>query len=219
MPRFRSVIFDADSTLAGIEGVDWLARARGGHAAADVAALTRRAMDGEIPLEDVYAQRLQRIAPTRAELDALGAAYVEAAAPGAQAALTALRAAGVTLYIVSGGIRDALLPLARHLGVDEGRVHAVPLRLDAGGRYLGVEPSPLARSGGKATVVAGLGVSRPALAVGDGVTDLEMRPQVDAFVAFTAFVRRPPVVAGADREADDLADLAVWILGDGEPTP
>jgi HAD superfamily phosphoserine phosphatase-like hydrolase len=213
MPRFRSVVFDADSTLAGIEGVDWLARARGGDVAHDVAALTRRAMDGEIPLEDVYALRLERIAPTRAELDALGTAYVEAAAPGAQAALAALRTAGLALYIVSGGIREALLPLARHLGVDEERVHAVPLRMDRDGRYLGMDPSLLARSGGKATVVAGLALTRPALAVGDGVTDLEMRPQVDAFVAFTGFVRRAPVVVGADQETRDFPTLADWILG------
>jgi len=213
MPRFRSVVFDADSTLAGIEGVDWLARARGGDVARDVAALTRRAMDGELPLEEVYALRLERIAPTGAELAALGEAYVEAAAPGAQASLAALRTAGVTLYIVSGGIRQALLPLARHLGVDEGRVHAVPLRLDEEGAYLGVAPSPLARSGGKATVLAGLGLARPALAVGDGITDLEMRPRVDVFVAFTGFVRRAPVVAGADHELADLPTLADWLLG------
>ena len=213
MPRFRTVIFDADSTLAGIEGVDWLALTRGGDVARDVAALTRRAMDGEIPLEDVYARRLERIAPNRAELDALGSAYVQAAAPGARAALGALRSAGVLLHIVSGGIRDALLPLARHLGVDEDRVHAVPLRLDAQGRYRGLEPSPLARSGGKATVVARLDPARPALAVGDGVTDLEMRPHVDVFVAFTAFVRRPTVVAGAADEATDFPSLADWILG------
>lgn len=213
MPRFRSVVFDADSTLAGIEGVDWLAQARGGDVAHDVAALTRRAMDGEIPLEEVYALRLERIAPTREELDALGAAYVAAAAPGAQAALAALKAAGVTLYIVSGGIREALLPLARHLGLDEGRVHAVPVRLDGGGRYVGMEPSPLARSGGKPVVLAGLDLARPALAVGDGVTDLEMRSQVDAFMAFTRFVRRAPVVAGADHESRDFPTLADWILG------
>ena len=213
MPRFRSVIFDADSTLAGIEGVDWLARLRGGDVARDVAALTRRAMDGDISLEEVYALRLERIAPTRTELDALGGAYVDAEAPGAQHALASLRTAGIVLHIVSGGIREALLPLARHLGVDEARVHAVPLRLDAQGRYVVVEPSPLARSGGKATVVGKLAPVRPALAVGDGITDLEMRPLVDAFVAFTGFVRRAPVVAGADHEIRDFPTLADWILG------
>jgi len=66
-------------------------------------------------------------------------------------------------------------------------------------------------------VLAGLDVARPALAVGDGVTDLEMRPQVDAFVAFTGFVRRPPVVAGADHETGDLGSLAGWILDGGVP--
>jgi phosphoserine phosphatase len=170
-------------------------------------------MDGEIPLEDAYALRLERIAPTGAELEALADAYVDAAAPGAPEALAALRTAGVTIHVVSGGIRQALLPLGRHLGVPDERVHAVPLRLDAGGAFVALEPSPLSRTGGKPLVVEGLGVARPALAVGDGVTDAEMRPAVDAFVAFTGFVRRAPVVAAADHECPDFPSLADWILG------
>ena len=62
-------------------------------------------------------------------------------------------------------------------------------------------------------MVAGLASTRPTLAVGDGVTDLEMRPHVDAFVAFTGFVRRAPVVMGADHETRDFPTLADWILG------
>lgn len=211
--RFRSVVFDADSTLAGIEGVDWLAGTRGADVLRDVAELTRRAMEGDVPLEEVYALRLARIAPIRKELEALGRAYVEAAAKGAREAIAALTAAGTQVHVVSGGIRRALLPLAAHLGVPGAHVHAVPLLLDGDGCYVGVGASPLSGSGGKAVVVASLGLERPAAAVGDGITDLEMRPWVDAFVAFTGFARRAAVVAGADHEATDFAGLLAWMSG------
>ena len=47
-PRYRSVILDVDSTLCGVEGIDWLARQRGADVAEQTALLTQRAMAGEI---------------------------------------------------------------------------------------------------------------------------------------------------------------------------
>jgi phosphoserine phosphatase len=64
-PRFASVVIDVDSTLSGIEGIDWLAALRGPEMAAKISALTDRAMRGEITLDAVYGERLKMIAPTR----------------------------------------------------------------------------------------------------------------------------------------------------------
>jgi hypothetical protein len=47
---FRVIFFDCDSTLTTIEGIDELARLKGQYD--HIADLTRRAMDGEIKLED-----------------------------------------------------------------------------------------------------------------------------------------------------------------------
>ena len=56
--RFASVVLDVDSTLCGVEGIDWLAQRRGGDVARRVRELTDRAMNGEIPLDSVYGERL-----------------------------------------------------------------------------------------------------------------------------------------------------------------
>ena len=53
---------------------------------------------------------------------------------------------------------------------------------------------------------------RRILAVGDGATDLAIRPAVDAFAAFTGFVRRAPVVASADVVIDSFAQLVELVL-------
>ncbi|HEX8393060.1 MAG TPA: hypothetical protein VF665_12020, partial [Longimicrobium sp.] len=60
------------------------------------------------------------------------------------------------------------------------------------------EDSPLAASGGKARVLAGWNLPRPALLVGDGATDREARPAVDAFAAYMGVEFRPAVADGAD---------------------
>src|SRR5262249_28185501 len=63
---FATVILDVDSTVAGIEGIDWLAQRRGPDVAAKIAQLTDDAMRGTLPLEAVYGARLDAIRPTRA---------------------------------------------------------------------------------------------------------------------------------------------------------
>ncbi len=213
MPRFLSVILDADSTLAGIEGIDWLAAIRGPEVGLAVEHATRRAMDGAVALEAVYAERLAMIRPTRAELAALGNVYVRALADGAAECVCALRAAGVRVVIVSGGLRDALLPMAAVLGVSETDVHAVQVRFDASGAVESLDGvQPLATAAGKLAVVGALALRAPALAVGDGMTDAAIKPVVAAFAAYTGFVRRDAVIAAADHEIDSFAALTRLVL-------
>ena len=213
-PRFASVVIDVDSTLSGIEGIDWLAALRGPEMAERISSLTDRAMRGEVTLDSVYGERLRMIAPTRREIDALGARYVEAIAPGAEAAIGALRHAGIAIALVSGGLREAIAPLARRVGVGGQGLRAVPIRFDADGHYAGYdERSPLATQQGKAQVVRELALGAPVLAVGDGATDLAMRPVVAAFGAYTGFVRRDLVVREADFTIESFAQLEALVLG------
>ncbi|MDB4949838.1 MAG: haloacid dehalogenase [Gemmatimonadetes bacterium] len=192
---FASVVFDCDSTLAAIEGIDELAGGR----AAEVRALTDAAMEGAIALEEVYGRRLELIRPTRAAVDALGRAYVDALVPDARATVAALRWLGKDVRIVSGGLRPPVEAVAAELGIRADRVYAVGVDFDADGGYVGFESSsPLARSGGKETVVRSMDLPRRSLLVGDGATDLEARPAVDAFAAYMGVAFRPAVAAGAD---------------------
>ena len=102
-PAFRTVVLDVDSTVSGIEGIDWLAARRGDLVARRVADLTTNAMQGGVPLEDVYGLRLNAIRPRREYVDALARAYVDALAPGALETIQRLRRADVQIVLVSGG--------------------------------------------------------------------------------------------------------------------
>ena len=150
-PAFRTVVLDVDSTVSGIEGIDWLAARRGDVVARRVADLTNTAMQGGIPLEEVYGLRLNAIRPRREEVDALSRAYVDALAPGALETIGRLKTLGVQIVLVSGGLRHALLRMALHLGLSATDVHAVSLRFDAGGAYQGYDTgSPMTTVGRKA---------------------------------------------------------------------
>ena len=214
MPGFASVVVDVDSTLCGIEGIDWLADRCGASVGRAVAALTDQAMRGEIPLGSVYASRLALVRPTRDDVAALADAYVASLAPGAADAVARLHRAQRRIVLVSGGLRDAILPVARHVGIPDADVHAVDLRRDAAGAFRGHdESSPLAQATGKPDIVRALRLPSRVLAVGDGATDAAMRPVVDAFAAYTGFVTRPPVVAAADGVLSSFDQLTELVLG------
>lgn len=200
-PRFAAVVFDCDSTLAALEGIDALCAGLPAPQAREVAALTAAAMNGEVPLADVYARRLDIVRPSASDLEAVGRAYVEHVLPGTQEVVGTLEAHGVDVAIVSGGLAPAVCVLAEALGLPAAAVHAVDVLLHEDGSYADFDrASPLARNHGKVEVLADLRARRsPLLFVGDGVTDLEARGVVDRFVGFGGVVERAAVRAGADR--------------------
>jgi HAD superfamily phosphoserine phosphatase-like hydrolase len=213
MPRFATVALDVDSTVSRIEGIDWLAERRGEIVARRVADLTKQAMQGTLPLEQVYRVRLDAIRPRRDDIDALARAYVDEMAPGCADAISRLRHADVQVILVSSGIRNALLRLALQVDIDIGDLHAVDIRFDTVGAYTGFdESSPLATSMGKHTLLATLPLARPLLMVGDGATDLATRGAVDSFAAFTGFVSRDAVVRQADVVIPSFTELAAYVL-------
>ena len=212
-PAFATVILDVDSTVSGIEGIDWLARLRGDVVAHKVASLTNEAMRGAIRLDEVYGQRLAAIRPRRHEVDALAAAYVEAIAPNCVETLARFRRAGVRVVLVSAGLRHALIRLGLQLGVELNDLHAVDIRFDAGGAYTGYDArSPLTTANGKRSLIAALSLDRPVLMAGDGATDAAARDVVDCFVAYTGFVEREAVVKLASACVRSFDELAALVL-------
>jgi phosphoserine phosphatase len=153
------------------------------------------------------------VKPTRSELEGLARAYVEKAAPHSREVIAALSAAEVDVVLVSGGLREAILPLATELGIQADRVNAVSVYFDKDGNYAGYEEdSPLTRQNGKRVAVRQLNLEGPTLAVGDGMTDCQIRPVVDGFAAYTGFVRRAPVIKQADYVLEDFDQLEELVL-------
>ena len=187
-PKFRLVFFDVDSTLVTIEGIDVLAAGN-----PEIVRLTEKAMNGEVPLDQVYARRLEIIRPSRAAIEALAQRYVDSLVPGAEDTIRALREAGCIVHLVTAGIEQALTPLAEKLGA---ALHAVSLRFSASGGYEDFDrKSPLTRSRGKEVVVRDIRARTKGKAafIGDGASDLEAKPAVDLFIGFGGVHTRPRV--------------------------
>jgi phosphoserine phosphatase len=209
-PRYRFVFFDVDSTLVTIEGIDVLA---GGDP--EIAKLTEQAMNGEIPLDQVYAKRLELILPTRDAVDALGRRYVESLVDGAEETIRTLREAGAQVHLVTAGIAQAIAPLAAHLGIAPRAVHAVPLRFNTDGNYEDFDRrSLLTRPGGKELVVRDVRARSHGKAafVGDGASDLETKPAVDLVIGFGGVCVRERVRDNADVFVTSMRDVLAQLI-------
>lgn len=232
---FEIVIFDCDSTLCAVEGIDELARWLGKEA--EVAELTRRAMNGELPLEAVYSRRLELLQPTREHMQRLARLYRETLIPDAAAVITALLRAGREVFIVSGGLAEGVREFGLWLGLPEANIHAVEVEYNQlagrwwetwkhpGGRnlherYLTHDGGPLTVGRGKAEIIRRLRQQRRgrALLVGDGTSDLEASEAVDLFVGFGGVVSREPVRAAAlvFIHVPELAPVLTLALGRSE---
>ena len=192
-PKYRLIFFDVDSTLVTIEGIDVLG---GGNP--EIARLTEAAMNGEVPLDQVYARRLEMIRPTREAVQDLSRRYLESIVEGAEETIRALKDAGCIVHLVTAGIAQAVESLAGRFGV---AIHAVRLRFSPEGAYEDFDRgSVLTRRRGKEVVVRDVRARTKGNAafVGDGVSDLEAKPAVDLFIGFGGVHTRPRVRENAD---------------------
>jgi phosphoserine phosphatase len=205
----KLLLFDCDSTLSAIEGIDELGRLRGPEVFKAVEDMTTKAMDGSTPMESIFAKRLDMIKPTLKELESIGQKYIQEVEPTALDTIKKLKADGWMVMIVSGGFTQAIRPLAQYLGIE--RVEAVELRFNPDGSYAGyVESCPTAKSKGKNVVALKLRDEFKAyqtVLVGDGASDLEVKGDVDKMIGFGRYTPRPKVKAGADAFITSLDQL------------
>ncbi|NDJ85454.1 MAG: phosphoserine phosphatase [Chloroflexi bacterium] len=208
------IFFDCDSTLSTIEGVDELARLKGKQDRVGI--LTQKAMDGDLDLADVYGKRLRAIKPTRAQLDTIERMYWDTMVPDTPAVIAALHYLRRHVFIISGGLADAVNGFGRRLGVASDHIRAVSLQYNelsgewwryydpAAQRnqsYLDYHEGPLTVSSGKSEVVRELAGNHfgRRLLIGDGTSDLATQNNsIDLFVGFGGVVVRPKVEAEAD---------------------
>jgi phosphoserine phosphatase len=208
--RKRVLVADLESTIIENEMLDELAGFLG--LRDHVAAITARAMNGELDFAAALAERV-------ALLKGLPESVLDEAAmrirlmPGARALLATSRAHGVRTALVSGGFTVFAERIAAELGFDR----VVANRLDiAGGRIAGTVARSLVTGETKRAALLELvveeGVSpEAALAVGDGANDSAMLAAAGLGVAFHA----KPAVAAAARWRIDHADLTGLLYAQG----
>ena len=211
--RKRLLLADMDSTLIGQECIDELAAFVG--LKERVAAITERAMRGEIAFEPALRERVALLGGLPVSVVETVLAERITLTPGARAVVATMRAHGAYCALVSGGFTLFTAAIAALLGFDEHRGNTL---LVEGDRFSGAVAEPiLGRDAKRAALVElrdRLGLD-PAetLAVGDGANDLAMLGEAGFGVAFRA---KPAVAAAADA-CIERGDLGALLYAQGFP--
>jgi len=204
LPRML-VVLDVDSTLIEDEAIELLAAEAG--AVDEVAAVTDRAMRGELDFAESLRSRVATLAGLPTTVHAAVGSRIRVT-PGAERMIAGLHEAGHVVAVVSGGFHELLDPLAERLGLDLWRANRLET---ADGRLTGRVAGPVVDAAAKRAAVeewsAALGIPLArVVAVGDGANDLEMMAVAGLSVAFDA---KPAVRRRADVCVDrrDLAQV------------
>lgn len=216
-----NIIFDCDSTLCAIEGIDILADRK--NIAEQIAVLTNQAMDGLVALDAVYEKRLQLIKPCYNDVMALSDDYISSLVTDARYVVQTLISAGANVFIVSGGLYQPIARLAQSLNIPEQNVFAVELnypQYQPEKTYLSIKETPLTTSEGKSTIVNAIKAKHPGrtILIGDGASDAVTKDNVDLFIGYGGIVKREKVAQVADLFFNQISLLPLLIFAEENNT-
>jgi phosphoserine phosphatase len=209
--RKRLLVADMDSTLIGQECIDELAAVAG--IGERVAAITERAMRGEVAFAPALRERVALLAGLPETV--IGDVLKERITlnRGARTLVQTMRANGAYVAIVSGGFRQFTGAIRERLGADEDRANTFIIE---GGKLTGEVIEPILGQDAKLSalreIAAALGLTLDdTLAVGDGANDLPMLQAAGLGIAYRA---KPKVAAGADARVEHT-DLSALLYAQG----
>jgi phosphoserine phosphatase len=211
-PRFRKLfVADMDSTMIGQECIDELADYAG--VKPQVAAITERAMQGELDFAGALRERVALLAGLDEAV--LGQCLAERVRPnpGAKTLVATLRQHGATCLLVSGGFTAFAEPVGAMLGFDEVRANVLSRR---DGKLVGTVDGAIVDSHAKLIALeeteVRLGLQRDStMAIGDGAND---KPMVAAAGWGIAYRAKPALATAADARLEHHGlDALLWAMG------
>lgn len=193
--KFANIVFDCDSTLSGIEGIDYLARGNSNYDL--ITAMTNKAMNNGSRID--YEARLQLIDLYYDDLIRLAQVYYDNITPGAEQVIKTLLELGKNCYVLSAGMNPAVEIFARRIGIAKSNVFAVNLNFDVNGRFTSVKSGQcLTNINGKIQIIKEIAANGNTVMIGDGFNDLAVHGYADKVIGFGGWITRAKLVAKFD---------------------
>ncbi|GLH02120.1 Phosphoserine phosphatase [Gryllus bimaculatus] len=204
-----AVCFDVDSTVIQEEAIDELAKFCG--KGEQVKKMTQEAMNGNMDFRESFRRRLEIIRPQMSQIRDFIKTKPPRLTPGIKKLVEALHQRSVPVYLISGGLRGIITPVALELNIPLQNIYANRLKFYFNGEFAGFDESePTSRNGGKGEVIKMLktkyGYSNVVL-IGDGATDLEASPPAEAFIGYGGNVIREEVKSRSKWFITDFQEL------------
>ena len=216
-----TLILDFDSTIIRGESLDLLAETvledslESKLKIEEIKKLTNEGMEGTISFQESLNKRLRILELEQLHLCKSMKSITQFISPSFLENIDWLKKNRNNIFILSGGFKDMIKPVAMKLGLKKENIYANEL-IFKNGKFSGVnEKNFLSRSGGKLNQTKQLGLNKNLIVVGDGITDWEIKKLGDqvTFFAYTENVSRKNVVDKADFEANNFDEVVKYIKG------
>ena len=214
-----SLIIDFDSTIIGLETLEYLASIslynnnQKNEIIKKISHYTNLAMNGEITFEESLDIRLNLMGITKSHInkaidglsDKLDSTFLDN--------IDFLKEYLDDIYIVSGGFKSIIQPILLSTNVNW-NIFANEFKFDKDDNVIGIDTNnPLAFSKGKVELVKQLNLNNDIIIIGDGYTDYEVKKYGLAkyFLAYTAHAKRDNVIVHADEVCENFDQILKFI--------
>lgn len=210
-------LIDYDSTFSRVEALDILAEISLDEAI-DRASMIQRiktvtdlGMNGDLSFEASINERLNILKAHRNHLSPLITRLKGLVTESMARNASFFETYSDSIYIVSSGFRDFIVPVVVEYGIKPDHVIANSFVFDDAGFIIGLDTdNPLSGDQGKVKIMSRYDFSsKEVVVIGDGYTDYELYDAgiADRFYAYTEHVARPKVVEIADNIVTSLDEI------------
>ena len=160
--------------------------------------------------EDALAARLELMTPSKPAIEQCLEKHPISLSPGVDVLVETLHRHGIDVFLVSGGFRIMIEPVAKVLMVAKTNIYANTILFnEEDGSYKGFDANePTSADGGKPKALRMIQEEfgyKTMVMVGDGATDAQAKPPAEAFIGFGGVVTR-----------EKVKDAACWFVTDFE---
>jgi D-3-phosphoglycerate dehydrogenase len=207
---------DFDSTFVQSEGLEELAAVALKNAPdkdtrlAKIKAITDKAMEGKMGFGESLETRVQLLEANKEHVHKTATLLKKQITPSFARNIKFFKSHRESVYIISGGFKELILPVAAYFRIAEDHIFANTFVYDENDVIIGVDKTnPLSQDEGKVKVVTSLNLPGVKYIIGDGYTDYQLKKLglVNEFIAFTENIERKVVVDKADTVAPSFDEF------------
>ena len=206
MPN-RKFVFDFDSTLTSVEGLDLLAEISlknnpdKEEVVRQIQEITDLGIDGDISFTDSLSRRIALLKANKSQLKELIDLLKTKLSVSVEANKEFFNKHQDQIYVISCGFKEFIDPVVASIGITSDRVFANTFKFDDKDLIIGFdEANPLSKHNGKVNCLKESGIEGEIQIIGDGYSDFVMRKEgvADKFFAYTENVSRKKATENAD---------------------
>jgi D-3-phosphoglycerate dehydrogenase len=209
-------IIDFDSTFIQVEALDELAAialSENPHRKKNIekiSEITRLGMEGAIPFDESLRRRIALFSANKDHIQELIRVLKKKISKSVRKNKSFFKKHRGRVFILSGGFREIVIPVARSFSISEKNVIANEFLYDKRGNITGFDKkNNLSKEGGKIKAVRNLKLKGKTYVLGDGFTDYQLKEAglADKFFAFTENVFREKVAQKADHVVSNFDEF------------